>query len=206
MGVFTPLFLLAMILHRNSQKRIYLNNAIYFITFKTKDNYPYFKEQIFCDLFVEELKLCMKIKQFTLYAFNVLCEHIHLMLQPTGKYNYSQIVQFIKRHTSRNINILTLPEGEFGQIRLHDNTMDKCVKEYRKIFIDKYRINQFTIPTFQWQHSFYDHIIRNEMDFQRHWQYISYNHLKHGLPENWKYTSLNFEYNKALFNHYHNLL
>jgi len=43
-----------MLLHRNSQKRIYLDNAVYFITFKTYDNYPYFKEQIFCDLFIKE--------------------------------------------------------------------------------------------------------------------------------------------------------
>ncbi len=29
-----------------------------------------------------------------------------------------------------------------------------------------------------WQKSFYDHVVRNESDFQRIWEYTNYNHLK----------------------------
>jgi len=35
--------------------------------------------------------------------------------------------------------------------------------------------------------------IRDEKDFVNHYHYTVYNHLKHILPENWKYTSLNCE-------------
>lgn len=42
--------------HRNSQKRIYIEDGTYFITSNTFNWYPYFKEPIFCDLFVENLK------------------------------------------------------------------------------------------------------------------------------------------------------
>ena len=48
-------------LHRNSQKRFYQENSIYFIVTKTFENFPYFKENIFCDLLIEDLKIC---KQF----------------------------------------------------------------------------------------------------------------------------------------------
>ena len=43
-----------------------------------------------------------------------------------------------------------------------------------------------------WQKRFYDHIIRDEGDFQRHLDYIHYNLVKHNLiskPENWIHSS-----------------
>lgn len=43
-----------------------------------------------------------------------------------------------------------------------------------------------------WQKGFWDHVIRDEADFQRHLDYIHYNPVKHGLvqrPEDWPYSS-----------------
>lgn len=43
-----------------------------------------------------------------------------------------------------------------------------------------------------WQKGFWDHVIRDEGDFQRHLDYIHYNPVKHGLvqrPEDWAYSS-----------------
>lgn len=43
-----------------------------------------------------------------------------------------------------------------------------------------------------WQKGFWDHVIRDEDDFQRHLDYIHYNPVKHGLvqrPEDWPYSS-----------------
>lgn len=43
-----------------------------------------------------------------------------------------------------------------------------------------------------WQKRFWDHIIRDEMDFQRHLDYIHYNPVKHRLvarPEDWPHSS-----------------
>lgn len=43
-----------------------------------------------------------------------------------------------------------------------------------------------------WQKGFWDHMIRDEDDFQRHLDYIHYNPVKHGLvqrPEDWPYSS-----------------
>ena len=39
--------------HRNSQKRDYTDNNIYFIVTKTHNNFLYFKELIFCELLIE---------------------------------------------------------------------------------------------------------------------------------------------------------
>lgn len=43
-----------------------------------------------------------------------------------------------------------------------------------------------------WQMRFWDHIIRDEVDLQRHLDYIHYNPVKHGWvakPEDWPHSS-----------------
>ena len=43
-----------------------------------------------------------------------------------------------------------------------------------------------------WQHGFWDHVIRNEQDFQNHMDYIHYNPVKHGYvarPEDYPHSS-----------------
>ena len=43
-------------------------------------------------------------------------------------------------------------------------------------------------PLRLWQHRFWDHMIRNERDYENHFDYIHYNPVKHGLvpkPEDW---------------------
>ncbi|MFA5069821.1 MAG: hypothetical protein WC528_00915 [Patescibacteria group bacterium] len=45
-----------------------------------------------------------------------------------------------------------------------------------------------------WQTSFYDHIIRNQTDFNNHVNYIHYNPVKHGYAqkiEDWLWSSYN---------------
>jgi putative transposase len=43
-----------------------------------------------------------------------------------------------------------------------------------------------------WQRRFWEHLIRNQEDLNRHIEYIHYNPVKHGLtkaPADWKYSS-----------------
>jgi len=43
-----------------------------------------------------------------------------------------------------------------------------------------------------WQRRFWEHLIRDEADFQNHIEYIHYNPVKHGLviaPSEWKNSS-----------------
>ena len=216
-------------MHRNSQKRIY-GDYVYFITCDVQDKIEFFKEEILCEFWIEELKLAKEMKKFELYAFCLNYEHFHILIKP-NKTNYSQIMHFLKRHTSRNINIILgyneidlnklssypvegedghlrlrrdghnfsecdvgqihhiVPECDVGQRRLRE--FDEITKKYREKYIAKFGTNLHH-PKFKWQKSFHDHIIRDENDFNDHWNYTMYNYLKHNLPENWKYTGLKF--------------
>ena len=70
---------------------------------------------------------------------------------------------------------------------------DKNLKQFKNQFIKKYKQNQSIITKFKWQKSYRDHIIRNEKDFENHYHYTVYNFQKHNLPDDWKYTSLNYK-------------
>ena len=197
-------------MHRNSQKRIY-GDYVYFITCDVQDRIEFFKEDILCEFWIEELRLAKEIKKFDLYAFCLNYDHFHFLIKP-DKTNYSQIMLFFKRHASRNINIILgynkfdldkmiHPEGDVCQHRLRESRdefrqrrireFDKITYKYRKQYIKQYG-NNFIHSKFKWQKSFHDHIIRGEDDLQNHWNYTMYNFIKHNLPENWKYTGLNY--------------
>ena len=182
-------------LHRNSQKRFYGSDKIYFIVTKTFKNYPYFKEPIFCELFIEELKICKQLKQFKLYGFCIIYDHLNLLIQPNEKYNISNVMQAIKKETSRDINriILNNIEGDIPECRLHECRLQArgLIAKFQNQFIKKYKNNEW--PEFRWQKSFHDHVIRNKKDFINHYNYTVYNFIKHNLSENWRYTSLNYE-------------
>ncbi len=93
-------------IYNNSQKRVY-GDYVYFITCDVQDKIAFFEEVIFCELWVEELKLAKEIKQFNLYEFCLNYDHFHILIKPDNKIaNYSHIMHFFKRHTSRNVNII----------------------------------------------------------------------------------------------------
>jgi len=53
-----------------------------------------------------------------------------------------------------------------------------------------------------WQKGFWDHIIRDEIDFQRHLDYIHYNPVHHGLvdkPEAWPHSSFVHWQQRAIY-------
>ena len=195
-------------LHRNFQKRDYTDNNIYFIVTKTFQNFSYFKEPIFCELLIEELKLCKKLKEFKLYGFCLIYDHLNLLIHPNDKFNISKIMFSIKKQFSHNVNRIMgyneflHNEGEQTFVRLRCegtgnenkliNNHYQIVYSSRNRFIKKYGKNQIVIPRFKWQKSYYDHIIRNTKDFENHRHYTVYNFQKHNLPESWKYTSLNY--------------
>jgi len=178
-------------LHRNSQKRFYERGYIYFVVSKTSNNYPYFKERIFCDLFIEELKLCKSLKKFRLYGFCLVYDHINLLLQPSDAYNISQVIKSLKENVSRDINYVMndiFYEGDTSMCRLQ---LRELLKHYRSSFFKKYN-NRIPFPKFRWQKSYYDHVIRNGRDFENHWNYTSYNHVKHNMGDDWPYCTENY--------------
>ena len=131
------------------------------------------------------------MKEFKLYAWCIMYDHVHLMFRPGDRVNYSQIMMSVKSNFSRDANRIIAGEAPKPRLqgRQHSHR-DSCT--YEVVALDKY-MDEFdeahSIPRFRWQKSFMDHVIRNHRDFDNHMAYIENNHIKHGLPSNWKYTS-----------------
>lgn len=91
-------------MHRNSEKRYIIKNAVYFITTNTHNRIEYFHEDILCDLLVEDLWETQKLKCFNIFAFKVNPDHMHALIQPRGRDSYSEIMRSFKTNFSRNAN------------------------------------------------------------------------------------------------------
>jgi REP element-mobilizing transposase RayT len=195
-------------LHRNSQKRIYFKDAVYFITCKTHSNYPYFRERIFCDLFVENLRICRRLKGFSLYGWVLNFDHFHLLVRPSDEFNISKIMKSLKENVSCDVNRILFPEGATPASRLQipASRLQIPASRLQVIYENKFDISDYKIrfkqqyphkhpfPKFLWQKSFFDHYVRNDSDFAYHMDYIAYNPEKHGLPANWPYVYTNTQY------------
>ena len=177
--------------HSNSQKRIYLKNYIYFVITITHKRFPYFEEDIFCRLFIDDLLFCQELKKFELYAYTIMPNHVHLLIKLRGEYNISRVMQSIKKEFSRDINYIIagdIPEcrlqGKQYSFRYKKQFYTISLGKYRQGFLQKYVQSPSQFPHFRWQSSFRDRIIRDEKDLYNHLRYIENNYLKHGLEKN----------------------
>jgi putative transposase len=95
---------------------------------------------------------------FTIDACVVLPDHLHcIWTLPQGDSNFSTRWRLIKSYFSRKCDTL-LPENL---------SISQQKKQERAI----------------WQRRFWEHLIRDEVDFKNHVEYIHYNPVKHGLVQ-----------------------
>ncbi len=110
-------------------------------------------------------------RPFEIDAWVLLPDHFHCMLTfPTGKDDYSAVMKSIKAKFTKDP--LTLP---FRSIcgSVSESRMKKSEKNI-------------------WQRRFWDHAIRDEKDYEIHFNYIHYNPVKHGLsksPSGWPHST-----------------
>jgi REP element-mobilizing transposase RayT len=76
--------------------------AAYFLTFQIVGWVDIFTRRIYRDIVIESLSYCQKNKELLLYAYVIMSNHIHLLVQSeTG--NLSGFVRDFKNYTSKKI-------------------------------------------------------------------------------------------------------
>lgn len=129
----------------------------------------------------ESFRDVMKQKPFTIDAIVVLPDHLHCLWQlPPGDADFSTRWKMIKTHFTkqykRRISELTTAPRTPSMQKKHESGL--------------------------WQRRFWEHTIRNETDYQNHFDYIHYNPVKHGLaktPADWKYSSFHRYVNNGVY-------
>ncbi len=108
-------------------------------------------------------------RPFTIDAWVLLPDHLHcLWTLPDGDADFSTRWKLIKHDVSLAC----------GETFHRDDWMTALKRKHREATI--------------WQRRFWDHRIRNEADFARHFDYLHFNPVKHGVVENardWPYSA-----------------
>lgn len=146
-------------------RRIKPQGVCYFFTINLENR----KSTLLIDE-IDKLKKAIKIVKskhpFKIDGVVVMPEHLHMVITlPVQDVDYSKRLSLIKSNFSRAIQLQ------------EPISISRKKKRERGI----------------WQRRFWEHLIRDDNDYEQHINYIHYNPVKHGYvnkPIDWKYTSL----------------
>lgn len=205
-----------------SQKRIFIEQGIYFITTNTYQRKKIFISVAAAKLFLEVLTSCRLKYRFKIYAYVVIFDHVHLIIQPDQRNTISDVMRFIKGSFARSY-CLAVAEGKSLGYRATVKRLDfldggmipkNGLVEAEGKSLGYWPDNKspdsvgggFTPALAEapvWQSSFYDRLIRNEKQLLDDLRYIDFNFQKHGLIADtidWPFSSYHnhFKTNKHL--------
>jgi len=103
-----------------SVKRYHEDKALYFITTTTEGRKEIFKDSIACELLVNILIYNKFIYDFSVYGFVIMPDHFHIIIQPNGELNISEIMKKVKGNFSRFYNKITGLKGGIWQQGFYD--------------------------------------------------------------------------------------
>jgi len=149
-------------------RRAYIAGGTYFFTVVT-----YRRQQFLCDndgrtALRDGINKARERYPFTIDAWVLLPDHLHcIWTLPDGDADFGSRWAAIKRYVSKNCPRLKLDD------RLNES------KRKRK---------ESTV----WQRRFWEHMIRDERDYEMHLNYIHYNPVRHGIVKHvkdWPYST-----------------
>jgi putative transposase len=141
-------------------RRYYIPGSAVFLTQVVEGRAPIFGKKEVLDLLLTTLKTVKQLHPFIMLGYVFLPDHFHLLIQPTGISNFSDIMHSLKPNFT---------------------------KAYKKM------VGLSTSDSMKfWQKRFWDHVIRDDRDFENHLHYLHYNPVKHRYatdPRIWEYSS-----------------
>ncbi len=151
-------------------RRPHIPGGTYFITQVTYQRQPWLCSDIGRTSLRNALNHVRKNYPFSIEAFVLLPDHFHCMLSlPQGDSNISVRMLLIKR-------FITKYYGDRLGIKASISRSRQKRKE-RNV----------------WQRRFWEHLIRDDVDFANHCNYIHYNPVKHQLcesPRQWAFSTI----------------
>jgi putative transposase len=150
-------------------RRYYVPGGTVFFTLVTKGRARFLCEGAAPQILGQKMRDCRARWPFRVDAIVLLPDHLHCLWSlPPDDHDYSRRWAWIKK--------------EFTKAYLAAGGREHAVSSARRRRGDRG----------VWQPRFWDHQIRDELDFERHFDYIHYNPVKHGLvarPRDWPFSS-----------------
>lgn len=148
-------------------KRYYVENAAYFLTTVTKNRIEIFKDPKYCKILLVTIEYFKLILDYKLYGFCIMPEHLHLIIHPFGKYNFSYIMQMIKGSFARKLNKINDTTGKIWQRRFYDECILNNIELINKLEYmhnNPVRANLVTAPE-EYYYSSYNHYVKTDYLF-----------------------------------------
>ena len=150
-------------------RRYFQPGGTYFFTVVTYDRQPLFEQPVARNLLHDAFDEALQRWPFEMPAVVLLPDHLHaLWTLPSSDDRYAMRWGWIKK--------------EFTKRWIASDGRVQPVSESKQLARRKG----------VWQRRFWEHLIRDEDDFQRHFDYIHFNPVKHGYvacPKDWPYSS-----------------
>jgi putative transposase len=150
-------------------RRARLPGGSYFFTIVTYNRRPLFHDESAQRLLREAISVVRIDRPFKIDSFCLLPDHLHtIWTLPEDDNNFSQRWGAIKGHFSR---------------KYREQHNEHVVQSGSRLIRGEQAF---------WQRRFWEHLIRDKDDFRRHFDYIHYNPVKHGLVETvaeWPWSS-----------------
>jgi putative transposase len=150
-------------------RRAKVHGGTYFFTVVTHGRAPLLADNVALETLGACFRECQERSPFTVDAIVVLPDHLHAIWSlPSGDADYSSRWAWIKK--------------EFTKRRLAAGAQERSVSSARH--------NERRRGV--WQPRFWEHVIEDSDDFDRHLDYIHFNPVKHGLvacPHEWQASS-----------------
>jgi REP element-mobilizing transposase RayT len=78
-------------------------DATYFLTMTVVDWVDVFTREIYCKTIINTLDYCIKYKGLNVYAFCIMSNHIHLVVNCNSPFELSDVIRDFKKFTAREI-------------------------------------------------------------------------------------------------------
>ena len=141
----------------------------FFFTVVAHSRAPIFQRDTARELLGVKLRECQSEWPFEINAIVLLPEHLHsIWTLPAGDSKYPMRWAWIKKEFTKEWLAAGGTEQHVSEARVRRG--DRGV----------------------WQVRFWEHVIRDEHDFERHFDYVHYNPVKHGhvaCPNDWPHSS-----------------
>ena len=94
------------------EKQTIKKEASYFLTLTVIEWVDVFTRPAYKDVLIESLRYCQEKKGLNIFAYVIMTNHLHLLVNTEPPFQLSEMIRDFKRHTAKCITQLILTESE----------------------------------------------------------------------------------------------
>lgn len=162
-------------------------NASYFLTLTVVGWVDVFTRKNHKDAIIESLRYCIQHKGLNVYAYCLMTNHLHLVVNCNEPNNLSDVIRDFKRHTVKKILLQIINEPESRREWMLSQFAEEGEKSQRNKTYKFWQTGNHAIELFS------EKFVWNKIN------YIHNNPVEEGFvtqPEHWKYSSASNYWNE----------